>query len=651
MRHVEYDDLLKFKFLARPTFSPDGTKIAYVVSRADAEKNGYESDLWLYDLASGRDRQLTFTHSEKFCAWNLRGDGLLFASARGGLPKDSTRFYELPMEGGEARELFTIARTAGDIRPLSEGRWLVTAVYAPEFHNPEQADYQVFEQLPFMANGKGFTGQRRTALALYDAAVGELKRLTPDHMEVQRCSLSADRRKALIVGVEYRDVKPSLNHVYELDLESGALSCLSEGLEFGFMNAEYGGGEVIVIGCDQKSGGVNQNVQFFRLKDRRLECLTPQIDSSLHNSVGSDCRYGLADAGCPFRAKGGRLIYCSTDNYRSRLHSLGAGGDDVVLTPGLSTVDNYDWKDGAAAVVGFRGLQLQELYLVKDGAETQLTHHNDAAIAELELSQPEHVEFGNGDGWTLDGWYMKPLGYEEGKKYPTILHIHGGPKAVFGDNYFHEMQCWAARGYAVIYTNPRGSDGRPGGFDDIRGFYGVKDYHDLMTFTNWCVKNLTFIDEEKLGVTGGSYGGYMTNWIITQTGRFKAAVAQRSISNWVSKFGCCDIGYYYVEDQHLGRPWDKPELAWQESPLKHAANVKTPLLLIQSNEDFRCERDQAFQMFTALKVLGVECRMCLFNGDNHELSRSGQPRNRLARLREITQWFDGHLAPDSPRTV
>ena len=247
------------------------------------------------------------------------------------------------------------------------------------------------------------------------------------------------------------------------------------------------------------------------------------------------------------------------------------------------------------------------------------------------------------EGWQLDGWYMKPIGCEEGRKYPTILHIHGGPKSAFGGVYFHEMQCWASRGYAVIYCNPRGGDGRPGGFDDIRGFYGVKDYSDIMAFTKWCVANLPFVDEKNVGVTGGSYGGYMTNWIVTQTDFFKAAAAQRPISNWVSKFGSCDIGYYYVEDQHGGRPWDACEQAWQESPLKHVANVKTPLLLIQSQEDFRCERDQSFQMFTALKVLGVECRMCLFNGENHELSRSGRPKNRLARLREIAAWFDGHL--------
>ncbi len=642
-RPVEQKDLLNFHFLARPSFSPDGTRVAYMVHRANLEKNGYDSNLWLCDLTTKTAKQITFSNEEKFFSWNRCGRGILFASGRGDLPKDSTRIFYLPMAGGEAKELFTIPHRATDIRSLGNDRYLLTVIYDSPHPNPEEADYYVFEQVPFMANGKGFIGQRRNGLAIYDRNLGELKRLTPEHMDVARYSISDDEQRLLILASDFTDLKPSTNHVYQLELGSGELSCLSEGLTFGFKWADYRGDGVLVIGCDQKSGGVNQNVQFFLLKDRQLQALTPELDSSLHNSVGCDCRYGLSDQMTAFALDDGSAVYCSTDGFVSRLHRIDFNSGDQVLTRQLNSVDGFDWCDGAAAVVGLQGLQLQELYLVEDGQEVQLTHHNDALLEELELSQPQHVTVDNGQGWALDGWYMKPYGYQEGKKYPTILHIHGGPKSAFGDVYFHEMQCWAAKGYAVIYTNPRGSDGRTGGFDDIRGFYGVKDYHDIMVFTEWCVQNLPFVDGQNLGVTGGSYGGYMTNWIVTHTDRFKAAVAQRSISNWVSKFGSCDIGYYYVEDQHLGTPWKNVEQPWEDSPLKHAANAKTPLLLIQSDQDYRCEMDQAFQMFTAMKVLGVECKLCLFKGENHELSRSGRPRNRLARLREILQWFQDHL--------
>ncbi len=642
MRHVQHDDLLRFKFLSRPTFSPDGSEIAYVVSSANLDKNGYDSDIWFYNLKTGEDRLLTGTHSEKFFAWSLDGSEIIYASGRAVPAKGHTQFYAQRTDGSAARKLFEIDKSASSIADLGGGKYLVTAVFEPHYDNPEGADYLVIEQLPFTSNGKGFICQRRTALAVYDTADGSFTRLTPEHMDVMRCKLDDSRKSALFTAVDYVDVKPSTNALYELDLASGSIRCLSSGITFGFDNFGRADGQIIVSGSDHKTGGVNQNIKFFRLAGGKLECLTPDLDSSLRNSVGSDCRYNSADQEGDFAADGERLIYCATDRFRSHLYALNRDGSSAELTHELDTIDGWDWKNGAAAIVGFRGLNLQELFLYKDGTERRLTVHNDKVFDGVELSVPQHITYEN-DGWELDGWFMKPAGFTEGRKYPTILHIHGGPKSAFGGNYFHEMQCWAARGYAVIYCNPRGGDGRPGGFDDIRGYYGIKDYSDIMKFVKECAERLPFIDEKRVGVTGGSYGGYMTNWIITQTDYFKAACAQRPISNWVSKYGCCDIGYYYVEDQHGGRPWDHPEQAWQESPLKHAANVKTPLLLIQSQEDFRCERDQSFQMFTALKVLGVECRMCLFNGENHELSRSGRPRNRLARLREICSWFDSHL--------
>ena len=442
MRPVQHDDLLKFKFLSRPAFSPDGGKIAYVVSSANFDKNGYDSALWLYDLASDSGRQLTFTNSEKFFAWSRDGRELLFTSGRGDLPKDSTRFYALPLDGGEARELFTIDRPASAIADLGGGRWLVTATFEPVYDNPEGADYYVIEQLPFTANGKGFVCQRRTGLAVYDAASGGFTRVTPEHMEVARCHLSDDGRKALLVAVEYTDVKPTTNHVYELDLSTGALACLSEGLSFGFKDAGWYKDGALVTGSDQKTVGVNQNIQFFFLRDKKLTAVTPNLDSSLRNAVGSDCRYNTAEQEGGFAVDGGRVISCATEGFRSRLYALEADGSIFALTKEIDTVDNWDWKDGKAVMAGFKGLQLQELYLLENGRERQLTRHNEDVIKELQLSAPEHVSCEN-EGWQLDGWYMKPVDYEEGRKYPTILHIHGGPKSAFGGVYFHEMQAMA----------------------------------------------------------------------------------------------------------------------------------------------------------------------------------------------------------------
>jgi dipeptidyl aminopeptidase/acylaminoacyl peptidase len=237
---------------------------------------------------------------------------------------------------------------------------------------------------------------------------------------------------------------------------------------------------------------------------------------------------------------------------------------------------------------------------------------------------------------------MKPVNFEDGKKYPSILNIHGGPKFAYGDVFFHEMQYWTSKGYAVFFCNPRGSDGKGNGFDDIRGKYGTVDYDDLMTFTDWIAENVPFVDKERLAVTGGSYGGYMTNWIIGQTDRFRAAAPRGASATgsprWASPTSATTSSRPAGADI-----WSDHENSGSTLPLKYADRAKTPTLFIHSEEDPRCALTQGLQMFTALRLHGVETAICVFRGENHELSRSGRPRPRLTRLRKITEWFDRFL--------
>lgn len=205
------------------------------------------------------------------------------------------------------------------------------------------------------------------------------------------------------------------------------------------------------------------------------------------------------------------------------------------------------------------------------------------------------------------------------------------------------MQLWASRGFAVIFCNPTGSDGRGDAFADIFGAYGDQDYRDIMAFTDEAIRHFDFIDPERMGVTGGSYGGFMTNWIIGHTHRFRAAASQRSIANWTGYYGTSDIGYFFQPDQIGADPWQDLEKVWAQSPLKYADKVRTPTLFIHSDEDYRCPLAEGLQMFTALRVHGVEARLCMFKGENHELSRSGKPKHRVRRLREITEWFEKYL--------
>jgi acylaminoacyl-peptidase len=316
------------------------------------------------------------------------------------------------------------------------------------------------------------------------------------------------------------------------------------------------------------------------------------------------------------------------------------------MTTEEGSVDEFEVHGDSVYIVALRQLKLQELYSVKNRDEDQLTSLNSEVLKYKTLSIPEAMVFHN-DDVELTGWVMKPVEYDEKKKYPAILNIHGGPKTVYGTVYFHEMQYWANKGFFVFFMNPRGSDGKGDKFADIRGKYGTIDYDDLMIFTDKVLDQYPAIDRFKVGVTGGSYGGFMTNWIIGHTNRFKAAVSQRSIANWTSFFGTSDIGYYFTEDQNTATPWNNHRKLWEHSPLKYADQVQTPTLFIHSEEDYRCWLVEGIQMYTALKYHGVVSRLVMFRGENHDLSREGKPKHRVRRLREITDWFERYLSIDN----
>jgi dipeptidyl aminopeptidase/acylaminoacyl peptidase len=225
-----------------------------------------------------------------------------------------------------------------------------------------------------------------------------------------------------------------------------------------------------------------------------------------------------------------------------------------------------------------------------------------------------------------------------------IVEIHGGPRSAYGNSFMHEFQLLAGQGYAVMYINPWGSGGYAEDFQTgLPEHYGEQDYLDIMEAVDHCIKTYDFIDTAHLGVLGGSYGGFMTNWIITHTDRFRAAVTMRSISNWVSFFGTSDIGWTFGLREMGGVPWIDEEKYMSKSPIRYVKNVKTPTLILHSEEDYRCPMEQGEQLFTALKFLGVPTELVRTPGENHELSRSGKPKHREIRLEHILRWFKTYL--------
>jgi len=306
-------------------------------------------------------------------------------------------------------------------------------------------------------------------------------------------------------------------------------------------------------------------------------------------------------------------------------------------------IDEFSLVDSEIALAtAMNPIEPKELYVMRRGSIERVTSFNSFFVKTHNLARPTHYRIRASDGAYIDCWILMPS-RKDGAKIPAILYIHGGPKTMYGWSFIYEFQYLVSRGFTLIYSNPRGSDGYPEEFADIRKHYGERDYMDLMEVIDETLKIYSNIDPEGLGVTGGSYGGYMTNWIITQTDRFKAAVTQRSISDWISMFGTTDIGHYFVPDQIGCIPWENPDRCLEKSPLRYANRVKTPTLIIHSLEDYRCWVDQAIAFFRALKLNGVKTKLVLFPKENHELSRSGKPRHRVENIKHISGWFEEHL--------
>jgi dipeptidyl aminopeptidase/acylaminoacyl peptidase len=348
-------------------------------------------------------------------------------------------------------------------------------------------------------------------------------------------------------------------------------------------------------------------------------------------------------------AEQGRALYFET-GVKGEAHLFRVELKDGKLrqvTKGARAVRFVDIADDSRRMVyaanDFK--HLDDLYASDlDGSgERRLTNLNAKLWSQLRLADVERMTYKGAAGWDVDGFLVKPVGWQEGKKYPLILSIHGGPAGQYGVDWFQEFQVYAARGWGVFYTNPRGSTGYGQKFErGIEGEWGRNDYTDVMNGVEEVLRRNPWVDRERLGVTGGSYGGYLTNWIVGHTNLFKAAVTLRSVVNFVSDEGTRD-GAYGHKDDFGGDLFDKFDLYWERSPLKYAGNVKTPILILHSENDLRVPLEQGEQWFRALKHFGATAEFVIFPRENHNLTRTGEPKHLVESLNWQLYWFDRYL--------
>ncbi|MDR2810574.1 MAG: S9 family peptidase [Tannerellaceae bacterium] len=637
--------------------------IYFIIKQADVEGNNYTSDL--FRLENGAPRRLTSSHD--IGEYYLLDDGsILFRNAREAKDRERIRrgeplsvYVKLSPQIGEAVEAFRLPYSVGDIKFIDEKHFFFTAGYDHNFAQLlEQANndldkalkekeknsmYRIFDEIPFWSNGRGDISGKRTHLFYYNE--GDIKELSDTFETVSGLTLSPDKQTLIYSTNTYRGKAPRGNRLMALrvnDLTARNITPLKE-------TASYGG--VTFLLADEILLTVNTsineigNASFYRLnlKSNKIDKLYSGDPYGTGNSLGSDVKMGNGSSGIKYDKLG--FYYLTTvADHAPLIHVAFRDASVSFINKGKESIQEYlPYKDGflTIAMIGDRATEIY--YLDKQGAMTPLSNINDRLTAEFNIITPQPVTFRNENNVEIIGYVIPPAHYEKGKKYPTILDIHGGPKTAFGVGLFHEMQYWANRGYAVIFTNPTGSDGGGNDFANIKGQYGETDYRDLMKFVDTALETFSFLDADRLGVTGGSYGGFMTNWIIGHTDRFKAAASQRSIASWISFSNTTDIGYTFIQSQIGGDAWTNHDGLWAQSPLKYADKVKTPTLFIHSEEDYRCWLSEGIQMFYALKYFDIPSRLVLFEGENHELSRSGRPLNRIKRLKEITDWMDVYL--------
>ena len=650
-RGVTPEDYFAFETISDAHIAPDGKQVVYALTTVDRQKNRRDTSIWMVDTdGHAAPRRLTEEGvSSSAPRWSPDGARLAFLSTRstGAATDDPPRaqIWTLTLNGGEAQVLTHLKNGASAFQWSPDGKRLVVVSRAGPSDNvaasARKSDVRHYTHISYKFNDTGWYDDKRSHLFVVDSAGGEARQITSgDDWNDTDPQWSPDSTRIAFVsdrtGKEY-DASENKD-VWVISADGGPLTKISDHEFDDTMPRWSPDGRQIVF------AGQTARRQFPRLY---IVSSAGGEKSTLASEELDLIPTGLAWGPGAREVRFETGVKGTTQVFRVDLDSR----KFAQLTSGERGVHGFDTnrKAGSMTYLANDFRHLDDLYIsdLAGKGERQLTHLNAALWLELQTASVERLRYKSVDGWDIDGFLVKPVGWQTGRKYPLILSVHGGPAGQYGVDWYHEFQVYAAKGWAVFFCNPRGSTGYGEKFErGIVNNWGGMDYQDVMAGLDAVLAQNPWIDTGRMGVTGGSYGGFMTNWIVGHTTRFKAAVTLRSVSNFISDDGTRD-GAYGHQDDFEGFLFDHFDQYWNASPLKYAKNVKTPTLILHSDNDYRVPLEQGEQWFRALKHYGVDAEFVIFPRENHNLTRTGEPKHLVESLNWQCYWFDRFLNGNS----
>ncbi|MHB8468824.1 MAG: S9 family peptidase [Gaiellaceae bacterium] len=647
---MQPQDVYALTGIGDPRLSPDGKRVAYVVSSIDEESSEYRSSIWVAPVdGSGEPRR--FTSGEKRDSaprWSPDGSWLAFISNRGD-EKAKAQLYLIPAAGGEARRLTDLKESVEDAvwSPDSQ-RLAFTARVRDGAYDEEDERKRAPRRITrafYKLDSVGWTTDRRKHVFVVPLDGGDPVQITdgdceddtpawsPDGKRIVFSSLRGDRWDVELVG-----------RLYVADATGGEAEPLTEDGNTYDQPSFSPDGTRIAYRFTVEDGTFPHHDQIgvMNADGSNGRLLTTSLDRQCRPFT--EIRPPLWD--------GERIVFTVEDGGNTHLYAVAADGSAApeLLVGGEQSIAGYDLVAGTLVYGSSTHTTLRELYSGPDGR--RLTDVGAAFTAGRELVEAERFAAISKDGTEVDAWLVRPAGFEAGEKYPVLLNVHGGPFTQYGTGFFDEFQVQAGAGYAALYANPRGGSGYSeewgrairGPIDGSGNGWGTVDYEDVLGVVDTALATFDFLDPDRLGILGGSYGGFMTSWVISHDNRFKAAISERAVNNMVSAAGSSDL-FWIFERQFGGSFYDHTHTWLELSPSTYAKDIETPVLILHSEQDLRCNVEQGEHLFTILRLLGKEVEMLRFPAESHELSRAGSPLHRVQRFEAILEWFGRYLAP------